>query len=201
MSNTVKSDEAEVYENQIMMITDSYINGLDDPQNIQKAMVFRGLLQTIYETLFRPAKNMPNNRGTLIDIENIDLLNALWRIFTRLCYANNHIPSIKRFCLMIGLSPQTCANWGSQATRASSQHFESYKNWLFEVESALEDQTSEHGAIGTIFNLKCNFGWREAAPLPAEEYTAIPQSTVEEIRERYRDATKPELPDLGELTE
>lgn len=198
MNNMIHAqDGSEIYENQIMAIADSYIANLDNPENIRQAMTFRGLLQTIYETLFRPAKNMPNNRGTVIDIEDTDLLNGLWRIFTKLCYANNHIPSIRRFCLMIGLSAQTMANWGSQATRASSKHFESYKNWLLECESALEDQTSEHNAIGCIFNLKANYSWRESAPAAPEDYITTVQSTPEQIAERHKDAQRPELPDLS----
>lgn len=197
--NTIRADNGgEVYEDQIALIADQYINGLEDPEDIRNAMCFRGLLQTIYETLFRPATPQENNRGTCIDITDINLLNTLWRAFTRLCYRNRHIPTIKRFALMIGLSPQTLANWGNHTTRANSAHFESYKSWLSECESALEDQTSEHSSIGCIFNLKANYGWREATPSTEEYLPTGQQSTPEQIRQKYENTPKPQLPQLDD---
>ena len=93
---------------------------------------------------------------------------------------------------------RTVSNWGSMRTRESNdEHFSFHEKMKSECESCLQDLSVERNSIGSIFNLKARHDWVERSATTIEEYQAIEaRQTAEQIRERYKDAEKPKLPEL-----
>lgn len=192
------SNGAEVYRNRIHEITDDFIARLDKPEDIENSSIFRALLKEIYFQLFKPSEAQQYNAQTALDLDDIALLNELWDTYAMLCYLHRHTPTMAKFSLMTGLSPQTFSNWSSGNTRANSRYFESCKKWLSECESSLEDRAIESNSIGSIFALKAAHGWREAAPIVGEYIEERSHYTPEEIAAKYADSAPPKLPDLND---
>lgn len=190
-------DGIEVYRTKIHAIIDEYITSLSSEEELENPYTFRGMLKEIYHKLFQPSQSMPHNAQTIIDLEDIETLDKLWDLFASICYKYKTCPSLGRFSLLTGISQITFWNWLQENTRGNShQHFKSVKRWKAECESAIEDNVLAKNSIGGIFTLKSCYNWRESAPVVQEGYISQVQSTPEEIAERYRDAIKPEIPQL-----
>lgn len=191
---------SEVYTHEILTLFDEYVHGLENPdEDIKKTGIFTGALKHVYLNLFKPTESKLYNAHTNLNLDDVDTLNDIWSVYTRLCYRFNHRPTILRFSILTGISMETFDNWRRRETRSNtSKHFESCKRWLSECENSLYDGASESNSIGSIFLLKSNFGYREAAPIPAE-LEAKPQiDTPEQIAARHASAAleMPEKPDL-----
>ena len=198
MPNITRTEEgAEIYQHRINEITDSFMEQLDDPQEISETPYFRLLLKEIYIQIFMPMEPQQFNAGSNLDLNNVSLLNHIWSLFTTLCYRCKTTPTINRFCLMTGINPHTVTNWSQQNTReGNSGHYFASQKWLKECEGCVEDNVIAKNSVGGIFTLKACYNWRESAPVVQEGYITAVESTPEQIRERYKDAKRPELPDL-----
>ena len=94
--------------------------------------------------------------------------------------------------MLTGLDPNTISAWTTgQARNATNAHMLSAKKWKAECEAALYDLDS----IKSIFLLKSNYGYVEAAQptLPVRDITR-PQLTADEL-EQFITENPPELPD------
>lgn len=193
------SDGIEVYTHEIYRVLDEYIgeqeNGTEDL--IKNITCFSGAIKRIYVEVFRSTEPKQYNLKTTVNTDDIVLLNNLWDLYCEICYRYHHKPTLHRFAVMLGLSDETFNLWRTGQTRgANREYIESLKKWRSECESAQVDGL-ESNSIGSIFFLKSNFNWREAAP-STEEYIETRQSTPQEIRQRYASAQKPTLPDFEE---
>lgn len=187
---------AEVYIDQIDRIVQEFLESMEDGEEVD-IYSFRLLLRRIYTEVFRPSENRQHNTRTALNLENVALLDQLWDCYVELCCLCKINPTIQRFGLMVGISPETLCNWGSQRTRGgNTEYFLSYQKWKQECESSLADLVISKNSIGAIFTLKSCYDWRESAPVVQEGYISQVQSTPEEIAERYKDAKKPEIPQL-----
>lgn len=209
----------EIYENDIYILADDYIQSLGDNADIRNAnkALFTGMIKHIYNNTFRINK---------LDYNDIDTLNNLFDIYTSLCYRYNKKPTVLNFTLMIGIDKLTIDRWLNSTVRsniyyntkgeriynllvykqqhpgeeirqeASSSHSNSVKRWLSECESALLDGVAEQNSIGCMFALKANYGYRDNVVVNIQETeTALTDRSREQIAQNYGIAIdeKPEI--------
>ena len=112
------------------------------------------------------------------DIDNIKELNILWDIYTVICCTCRIKPTLMRYCIMIGIHPDTMNSWdrGEYSGRVASGHSESAQKWKAECESSLYDEVIQTGNIGCMFALKANYGYREYSDYP--ERWAVRQDEI-----------------------
>lgn len=123
------------------------------------------------------------------DKDNIKELNILWDIYTVICCTCRIKPTLMRFCIMIGIHPDTMNSWdrGEYSGRVASGHSESAKNWKAECESTLYDDVIQTGNIGCMFALKANYGYRDNIQIIQTDGRAdLPVYSREEIEARAR---------------
>lgn len=65
----------------------------------------------IYEQLFKPSKPLFNNQKSLVDYDNIELLQVLADKFIAICQHFNKSLGLMSFCYMIGLSYDSVYSW------------------------------------------------------------------------------------------
>ena len=208
--NTMTTYEGiEVYEHKIYEYADEYISKLDNPDSINKnSSLFTGMIKYIYINVFKPNKNTVryNNKNTNINMDNVELLDDIWDIYTNLCYKYQKRPTLLNFGLLTGITTETFRTWKNGEVRGgvTSPHSVSVKKWLEECESSLLDGATENNSIGCIFALKSNYGYTEQPQRIEVVNGQVASQTVEEIAARHgikntediQDLIPPELPDL-----
>lgn len=65
----------------------------------------------IYERLFKPDHNLPNNQKSLIDYNDVELLQVLADKFNSICQRFNKSLGVMSFCYMVGVSYDTVYSW------------------------------------------------------------------------------------------
>lgn len=176
--NTIKDQHGNttnVYEDNIQIYADEYIDTvLNDKDDIKRKQCFAGMIKYI-------AKHIAP-----VDIDNLVLLNDLWDIYTGLCYKYNHVITIERFCILIGIARDTFYSWYKGATRNEycpelrCTRSDTVKKWDRESESSMQDEAST-GNPGMMFVLKSRRGWNENAPGIGESEERMLQRTPEQI--------------------
>ena len=143
------------------------------------------MLLRLYETFFKPEKILPGKSHTLIDLDNIDLLNSLWDIYRTICLKYGSTPTVQRYCTFIGISRETFDRWKNQERR-TSQHGDTAKRFLSDSESDLVARAVDSNSIGAIFALKAGFGYNDQAPqtLTLKRGDETPLLSQEEIKQR-----------------
>lgn len=209
MANTIKTtDGIEIYESNIHILCDEYINTLNDPDDIyNNPSLFTGMLKHIYKHLFKPGKNdkILSNSNCRLDLSNIDLLDSIWTIYTDLCYRYSKRPTILNFSLMIGVDNTTIDSWRRGEYRAGeegarSARSQTVRKWLKECESSLVDGATEKNSIGCIFALKANYGYSETPQRVEIVNGQAPEQIAADIAARHSigQIQPPELPDFTE---
>jgi hypothetical protein len=65
----------------------------------------------IYERLFKPDHNLPNNQKSLIDYNDVELLQVLADKFNSICQRFNKSLGVMSFCYMVGVRYDTVYSW------------------------------------------------------------------------------------------
>lgn len=195
-----ENGQIEIYRNKVEVVAAQYVASLPDETMIKETACFRGMLKEIYRTVFKAPASMLHNTKTVVNLEDVDLLNDLWDCFTDVCYRYGHCPTLGKYGLMIGVSAVTFSNWQAERSRNKTlSHFKAVKDWKVECESALEDRAIMSNSIGSIFALKCSHNWRETAPVTIGEQESNGASqTPEQIMMKYRNVERPTLPQMDE---
>ena len=212
--NTIRADNGgEVYETKIHAIADQYLLDTltEEEQENPKidSTLFSGMIHRIYVMIFKPTpaneaiyrEHQYQNirQGSILDYDDIATLDKLFDIYADLCAKYRMCPSLLGYGNMIGLSKDTINDWITGRTRKSSEHCQTAKRWKSVCEAALADRAIMSNSIGSIFALKAAHGWRETAPIGAEEIVSSgAQSTPEQIRQKYKDAERPRLPEMDD---
>ena len=184
-STITASDGSSVYDNEIMVLADEYVDSLDDPERIRETNVFSGMIKYIYIKRFKAEK---------IDYSDIEYIDSIWDTYTMLCYKCNKNPTIQEFSVLVNISRETFNSWKNGNTRnykyydsnnniinnlalwislhpdeeyrkeLSTSHSDTVKKWLTECESCQYKGATEKGNVGSIFALKACFGYVETVP-------------------------------------
>lgn len=192
-NNTVITDQGiEVYIDTINYYADEYINTLYDQEEIHKpnSNQFTGMIKYI-------------NRHVGFDrkiLENINVLNNIWDVYTELVYKYNQKPTIEEYALLIGIHRDTLYSWAKGECRADDyceklglKRSDTVKKW--QEECALgRYKSAASGNVGGIFLCKAVDGMAETAPVQVGRQQGIPQQTAQQIADKYKDVL--ELPEM-----
>lgn len=178
--NTIMaSDGSEVYADKILSYADDYIVTLNKPEDIYKKQCFAGMI-----------KYIANEIKSMIDTDNLVLLDNLWNIYTSLCYKYNHVITIERYCILININRDTFYSWYKGETKnhyceeLGTTRSDTVKKWDRESESSWQDEAST-GNPGPMFVLKSRRGWSEQAPAVGMSEERMLKRTAEQIAADY----------------
>lgn len=187
-------NNVEIYEDDISILCSEYENQYDDiEERIKEPVFFTGLMVYIYSHFFKAITEKKYNN-------DYNALNEIfYSCFLPICVKYNRIPTLLNFCSMVGLSNSYLTSVINgvyvSGDRVKPETCETVKRWKQECENALLDFTLYRNSVAGIFALKAAHSWRETSPEPPTSET-LTQSTPEQIAERYKDAEKPQLPEL-----
>lgn len=192
MNNTIVTDQgSEVYENSILILADEYEKSLHDPDELYKPNnnLFTGLIKYIN-------KRVNFNRCILQDI---NILNDIWEIYTDLVYRYNQKPTIEEYALLIGIHRDTIYSWANGEYRNTDiceklnlSRPDTIKKW--QEECALNRyKGAASGNVGYIFLCKAVDKMVETAPEQVKQY-GVPQQTAQQIAEKHKAALQ--LPEM-----
>lgn len=185
--NTIKDDQGnslDIYQNRIFSHADDYIaTMLSDPEDIKRKQCFAGMIKYI------------SKRIQPVNLNDLVLLDNLWDIYTSLCYKYNHVITIERYCILIGIHRDTFYSWykgeckgierSDWCEELGSSRSDIVKKWDRESESSWQDEAST-GNPGPMFVLKARRGWNEQAPaVGAAESLMLNRRTPEQIAADY----------------
>lgn len=193
--NTIKAGNGvDVYKTTVDYLADEYINSvLLESKDIYKKQCFAGMIKYI-------SKRINVNTDDLVE------LNNYWDIYTELCSKYNHVISIERYCMLIGIHRDTFYSWKNEETKRDyseilgSSRSDMIKKWDAESESSWQDEAST-GNPGPMFVLKARRGWQETAPAQIPQnstgITKTPEQIAAEMGIKYiPDMQKDEQPDI-----
>ena len=102
---------AKVYTNRIQELADEFINNqLDDKQ--REEMPYNS--NTFMAMILYISDNIPK-----VDNNDIQQLDNIFNIYTRLCVKYNMLPTLESFSMLININPGTLSNWSSGALRST----------------------------------------------------------------------------------
>lgn len=101
----------KVYTNRIQELADEFINNqLDDKQ--REEMPYNS--NTFMAMILYISDNIPK-----VDNNDIQQLDNIFNIYTRLCVKYNMLPTLESFSMLININPGTLSDWSSGALRST----------------------------------------------------------------------------------
>ena len=192
-------DNIQVYESDIQVLCEEYINSLPDPEMVYKTAVYNGLLDYIYKHLLCNVITADNGlTNSSYDYQILD--NIFYSVYVPLCSRYDKTPTVLQFTSMLcHIDNRNISDVKNGVYRngrkVNSDSSRTVQKWYQTCESALYNRAIECNSIGAIFGLKSAHGWKEATTLTIENQQ-IPHETPEQIAAKYADIERPELPDL-----
>jgi hypothetical protein len=191
----IKHNNISIYTSDIDLLTEEYIQTLDNPEMIYKSLVFTGMLEFIYDHLLK---------NILADTKQNDykLLNDIfYKIYIKLCYKYNINPSILGFCNLCHIDNSNITDikngiYRTSGFKVNPETTQLVKNWYTVVESGLYSKVASENSIGAIFLLKAGFNYSDAQTININTNTDIQHDTAEQIAARHSGAQLPEKIDL-----
>ena len=102
---------AKVYTNRIQELADEFVNNqLDDKQREEMP----NNSNTFMAMILYISDNIPK-----VDNNDIQQLDNIFNIYTRLCVKYNMLPTLESFSMLININPGTLSNWSSGALRST----------------------------------------------------------------------------------
>lgn len=103
-------------DNVLSCVNDSVISLGYDPNNPadRKAITHNEInycLRQVYIKLFKPKHALYNNQNSLIDYDNLDLLQILANVFIDICFNYNKSLGLMSFSYLLGCSYSTLTSW------------------------------------------------------------------------------------------
>lgn len=186
----------QIYDSDIDMLCDEYINTLNNPELIYKATVFTGLLDYIYKHL---VKNILSPIRQKNDYKLLD--NVFRNIYLPLCYKYNIAPTILSFSCFIHVPNSYLSDLNKGVYRAHGEKVnpetnQIVKEWFDTCENGLLNKAISESSIGSIFALKALYSYSDSQTININTNTDIQHETAEQIAARHSDAQLPEKIEL-----
>ena len=155
---------------------------IDKPNNIIEIKNTNSLTLLLKHLNSKIINRLIIRDGQYNNYTNIDLYNALWDIYTNICYKFLIKPTIQRYSIFTGINKSTFNRW-TELNNPNDKRRVSIKKWLNECESVLYDDAINTGNVGCLFALKCNYGYKESVIV--ETNNNVSEKTIEEIAMDY----------------
>lgn len=191
IDNTIKDHDGnttDVYEDYIQLYVQEYINTvLNDIDDIKRKQCFAGMIKYVAKKI-----------APMVNTDDLVMLDNLWDIYTGLCYRYNHVITIERYCILIGIARDTFYSWykgeyrNDYCPELGATRSDVVKKWDRESESSWQDEATT-GNPGPMFVLKARRGWSEQAPAIGQSENRMLQRTAEQIASDYQEPKQ--LPD------
>lgn len=111
----------KIYTNRIQELADEFINNqLDDKQREEMP----NNSNTFMAMILYISDNIPK-----VDNNDIQQLDNIFNIYTRLCVKYNMLPTLESFSMLININPGTLSDWSSGALR-STVYYDSKGNYI-----------------------------------------------------------------------
>lgn len=186
----------ELYQSDIDVLCDEYIQSLPDSSMIYKSTVFCGLLDYIYKHVLKDITRSNDNHI------RYDVINEIfYNIYIPLCYRFDKVPTMIQFSVLVNVSNTHLTDvkngvYRSNGTAVNIACNQMVKKWYDVCESALLGKAINESSIGSIFALKSSFGYHENQTVTIESRQLMPHETPEQIAAKYSDIERPEKPEL-----
>ena len=191
VDNTIKDHDGnttDVYADYIQLYVQEYINTvLNDIDDIKRKQCFAGMIKYVAKKI-----------APMVNTDDLVMLDNLWDIYTGLCYRYNHVITIERYCILIGIARDTFYSWykgeyrNDYCPELGATRSDVVKKWDRESESSWQDEATT-GNPGPMFVLKARRGWSEQAPAIGQSENRMLQRTAEQIASDYQEPKQ--LPD------
>lgn len=178
-NTVIANNGVEIYTDDIYTYADEYISTLNNPEDIYKKQCFAGMIKYIATKI-----------KTLVNTDDLVLLDNLWNIYTSLCYKYNNVITIERYCILININRDTFYSWYKGETKnhyceeLGTTRSDTVKKWDRESESSWQDEAST-GNPGPMFVLKSRRAWSEHAPAVGMSEERMLKRTAEQIAADY----------------
>lgn len=198
-SNVIESESGIcIYTDEIDRIATEYIERLPDKTMIFKPPVFSGMLNYVSQQYIIPVyKQIRQSKKT--GYHDYKVLDSLFYYYIYLCSLYNNVPSVLGFCVFVGADrdEMTAIRNGVHKNRDGMVNPESHrivKNW-FNICENINLTAAASGSIGSMFILKCCYKYQEESQKIEIIGSYNPRQTADQIREKYRAAERPALPE------
>lgn len=198
----LSSGNIEVYQSDIDLLCDEYVQGLPDESMIFKSTVFSGMLNYIHRIKLKHIiSQCKTDKGINKYNHDYALLDDIFQnVYIYLCTRYNITPSIIQFCVLTGISRETISDinqgkYRADGSRVKPETYHTVKNWYNTCESMLLSKAANESSIGSIFALKANYGYRDNVQQVEVITQDQQQATPEQIAQKYADIEKPRLID------
>ncbi|WP_346961080.1 hypothetical protein [Faecalicatena contorta] len=191
IDNTIKDHDGnttDVYADYIQLYVQEYINTvLNDIDDIKRKQCFAGMIKYVAKKI-----------APMVNTDDLVMLDNLWDIYTGLCYRYNHVITIERYCILIGIARDTFYSWykgeyrNDYCPELGATRSDVVKKWDRESESSWQDEATT-GNPGPMFVLKARRGWSEQAPAIGQSENRMLQRTADQILSDYQEPKQ--LPD------
>jgi hypothetical protein len=195
----IKSDNDDIiiYNSDISMLEEEYIESLYNPEMIFKVSVFNGLLNLIHERLLKDLIRFQNN------YINYQICNDIFfKIYIPLCNKYNIVPSVINFTSTVLRIDNTLitdirnGNYRSDGSNVNKLTIQLVKNWFNVCESAYVQSVSNNNSVGCMFLLKSLYKYSDNNPIQVEIARIEDHDTPEQIAARHKTAFIPEKPNI-----
>ena len=195
------TQDIEVYKNDIYRLVDDYIlNVLQINENNYNSLkeYKEDIKDSFVDMIYYIHDNMNFNNFTYKDIE---VLDYLFNIYTRLCTKYNVLPTLECFSFLVGVNRATFSDWMHETTRANTGVSHTVKKWFNICKAATVNRLNNQNGTNAnlIFTAKAAYGMAETAPVQTQTAQGIPQQTAGQIAERYREVLEIPQEDMPEL--
>ena len=193
-----KYNNIEIYQSDIDLYCQEYIDNLPDEQLIYKTPTFTGLLEYLYRKVI---KNVVIKDYSGYDYNVLD--NIFYNIYIPLTAKYGFTPSIIQFCTLVKIDNSNLTDVKNglrrkDNTTVNQNSQQKVKKWYSTCESALFSRAVDTNSIGSIFALKSVYQYNDSQTIRIEQDITPTHESAAEISARYASASLPEKPQLDE---
>ena len=147
-----------------------------------RTTTYKACMRYIYENLFKTDYLNAGSNASIINSDNVELLNTLCVKYLQICDLYNKQLGLFGFALLIGYDIETLKRWGQNATDPRYAIYKAIKEHLRDSsEDSLKDSDIGRIAVANNSNeVGLNYGYQAAA-----QQVAATAPRLENIAERY----------------
>lgn len=174
--------------NQIDNLLNVYLSRIDPELNYNnlvriKATTFKDAMYFIYTQLFKPDTTQLYQSKTLIDTDDIELLNAIKDKYLSMCNGYNKHLGLDGFCTLVGITRDIIGRWSQNAT---GPHYDIVNTIRMSNRDSFEEslQDTDLGRMALANNsntIGLNYNYVAAA-----QVAAATAPKLENIADRYK---------------
>ena len=196
--NAILSETGQViYIDEIERKFEEFAERIPDKSQLYKPATFSAMLQYAAQKYiipqYRKIQEIRNGR------HEYKLLDKLFSFYVTTCGIYNNTPSVLGFTVFTGIEKSILdqirsGSYNSRLGNVNPETFQIVNQW-FTICETVNLTAAASGSIGGMFVLKCCYQYQEASQKIEVVTNVNPRQSAEQIREKYRAAELPALPE------